>query len=82
MESADELNSDTVEAQNHRQEPTDVNTIQWGTAKGDSREEAAVLMRLRLLNPASAVTATMALRPQLLVRTSLAPRFQTPVSNY
>lgn len=64
------------------EESTDVNTIPWGTAKGDPREEAAVLMRLRLLNPASAVTATMALRPQLLVRPSLALRFQTPVSNH
>ena len=47
------------------EEPAD--SAPWGSARGDPREEAASLIRLRLQNPGSATAATMSLRPQLQV---------------
>ena len=39
----------------------------WGFADGDPLDDACELIGLRLLNPASAAAATMALRPHLQV---------------
>ncbi len=40
---------------------------QWGFADGDPFDDACELIGLRLLNPAGAAAATMALRPHLQV---------------
>ena len=40
---------------------------QWGFADGEPFDDACELIGLRLLNPASAAAATMALRPHLQV---------------
>ena len=42
--------------------------VPWGHADGDPFDDACELIALRLLNPASAAAATMALRPHLQVR--------------